>query len=137
MLRNRKYLVLAVALIMMASLLVAGCQPAEEQVDNSLERVKNAGEITFSMSGGYPPFNFYNDENQLVGFDIDVCEEIASRLDVGFKPVPNEWSGIVEGLRSSVYDGILGSMDDFKDHHAGDNFWSDYRTGNGINAYIQ
>ncbi len=111
MFRNRKYLVLAVALIIMVSIFTEGCQQAEEQTgDTSLARIKDAGEITFSMSGGYPPFNFYNNENELVGFDIDVCEEIAIRLGVEFKPVPNEWSGIIEGLRSGVYDGILGSM---------------------------
>jgi polar amino acid transport system substrate-binding protein len=90
-------------------ILLSGCGQKAE-ADNSLERVKQAGEISFSMSGGYPPFNYYNDKNELVGFDIDVCKEVAKRLEVEFRPIPNEWSGIVEGLRSGVYDAILGSM---------------------------
>lgn len=86
-----------------------GCGQGD-QTDNALQRVKDAGEIKLSMSGGYPPFNYYDDQNQLIGFDIDVCNEVAKRLGVEFTPVPNEWSGIIEGLRSGVYDGILGSM---------------------------
>lgn len=90
-----------------ALLALAGCG-SEEQT--ALERVKADKEISFAMSGGYPPFNFYNEQNELVGFDVDVAREVASRLGVAFNPVTTEWSGIIEGLRSGAYDGILGSM---------------------------
>lgn len=82
---------------------------SDTEVD-SLQRVREAGEISFAMSGGYPPFNFYSEDNELVGFDVDVAREVATRLGVTLKPVTTEWSGIIEGLRSGVYDGILGSM---------------------------
>ncbi len=93
-----------------AAVLLLGLLACSEEKVDSLQRVKNAGEISFAMSGGYPPFNFYNPDNQLVGFDVDVAGEVARRLGVTFKPVTTEWSGIIEGLRSGVYDGILGSM---------------------------
>lgn len=122
MLKYRKLLLVTLVFMLALSLLVSGCGQEEDKVptnetannaqegDGSLERVKEAGSISFAMSGGYPPFNFYNDENQLVGFDIDVCKEVAGRLEVEFKPVTTEWSGIIPGLTSGVYDGILGSM---------------------------
>lgn len=94
----------AVTLLMFV---LAGC--SDENKD-SLSRVKDSGEVSFAMSGGYPPFNYYNDNNELVGFDVDVAKEVAKRLGVKFKPVTTEWSGIIEGLRSGAYDGILGSM---------------------------
>lgn len=103
-------LFISLIILICFGLVMVGCSSQEDQTDNSLQRIKDAGEIKFSMSGGYPPFNYYDDKNQLVGFDIDVCNEVAKRLDVEFTPVPNEWSGIIEGLRSGVYDGILGSM---------------------------
>ncbi|WP_461209449.1 ABC transporter substrate-binding protein [Desulfocurvus sp. DL9XJH121] len=93
--------------VVIVALALAGCN--EEKTD-SLSRVKKAGEISFAMSGGYPPFNFFNDKNELVGFDVDVAREVATRLGVNLKPVTTEWSGIIEGLRSGAYDGILGSM---------------------------
>lgn len=104
---KRIRLLLAAAAVTLFALMLAGC--SEENTD-SLTRVKDAGEISFAMSGGYPPFNFYNDNNELVGFDVDVAGEVAKRLGVSFKPVTTEWSGIIEGLRSGAYDGILGSM---------------------------
>lgn len=104
---KRMRLFLAVLAVTLVATVLGGC--SEEQTD-SLTRVNEAGEISFAMSGGYPPFNFYNDNNELVGFDVDVASEVARRLGVAFKPVTTEWSGIIEGLRSGAYDGILGSM---------------------------
>jgi len=100
-------LMLAAFAVTLLTFMLIGCS---ENNKDSLPRVKEAGEISFAMSGGYPPFNFYNDNNELVGFDVDVANEVATRLGVNFKPVTTEWSGIIEGLRSGVYDGILGSM---------------------------
>ena len=104
---KRIRLLLAALAVTLLTLMLVGC--SEENKD-SLSRVKEAGEVSFAMSGGYPPFNFYNDNNKLVGFDVDVANEVAKRIGVNFKPVTTEWSGIIEGLRSGVYDGILGSM---------------------------
>jgi polar amino acid transport system substrate-binding protein len=102
-----KYTWFLCAIIVSMSLCLGACS---NEPENGLERVKKAGMISFAMSGGYPPFNFYNDKNELVGFDVDVAREIAKRLDVKLKPVTTEWSGIIEGLRAGTYDGILGSM---------------------------
>lgn len=78
--------------------------------DGSLERVKKAGKIKFAMSGGYPPFNYFTDDDVLTGFDVDIGKEVAKRLGVSYEPVTTDWSGILEGLRSGRYDGIFGSM---------------------------
>ena len=78
--------------------------------DNSLERVKKAGNISFAMSGGYPPFNYFTEDDVLTGFDVDIGKEVAKRLGVTYEPVTTDWSGILEGLRSGRYDGIFGSM---------------------------
>jgi len=99
--------VLPLLAVGLAALLLAGCG---KEPESALERVRAAGEISFAMSGGYPPFNFYNESNELVGFDVDVASEVAKRLGVTLRPVTTEWSGIIEGLRAGAYDGILGSM---------------------------
>ncbi len=50
------------------------------------------------------------EDGDIIGFDVDVATEIASRLDKELKYVATAWDGIVEGLRAKRYDGILGSM---------------------------
>lgn len=105
--KKRLFVIGVLSLIIILTLSIGGC--GKEETD-ALAGVKKSGEISFAMSGGYPPFNYYNDSNQLVGFDVDVSKEVAKRLGVEFKPVTTEWSGIIEGLRAGAYEGILGSM---------------------------
>jgi polar amino acid transport system substrate-binding protein len=78
--------------------------------DESLVRIKKTGYISFAMSCGYPPFSFYNDKKQVVGFDVDVSREVARRLGVQPRIVVTDWNGIINGLQSESYDAILGSM---------------------------
>jgi ABC-type amino acid transport substrate-binding protein len=81
-----------------------------EAADGSWERVKRAGEVRFAMSGGYPPFNYYNDQNQLTGFDVEIAQAVCEELGVKYIPVTTAWDGIIEGLRAKRYDGVWGSM---------------------------
>lgn len=77
---------------------------------DSLTRIRKNGQISFAMEGTYPPFSFFTDKNELVGFDVDVAREVGKRLGVKVKIVTTEWRKIIPGLHSRAYDGILGSM---------------------------
>ncbi|MGF7184184.1 ABC-type amino acid transport substrate-binding protein [Desulfitispora alkaliphila] len=82
----------------------------EPATDDSLERVLEAGEIRFAMSGGYPPFNYYVGE-ELTGFDVEIGQAVAEKLGVEYEPVPTgDFGGLIEELRSGRVDGIFGSM---------------------------
>jgi polar amino acid transport system substrate-binding protein len=85
----------------------AACSPHE---DDSLKRIKNAGEMRIAMSGDYPPFSYYNEEKELDGFDVEVAREIAKRVGVSLKPVIVPWSGKVSGLLNREFDAILGCV---------------------------
>jgi len=77
---------------------------------DDLEAVKAAGEIKIAMTGQYPPFNFVNDKNEVVGFDASIGTEIAKRIGVKGTIVTTAWDGIIAGLLASKYDTIVGSM---------------------------
>lgn len=77
---------------------------------DELETLKEEGVIRIAMSGAYPPFNFVNDENEVVGFDPAVGTEIAERMGLEAEIVTTAWDGIIGGLLASKYDAIVGSM---------------------------
>jgi polar amino acid transport system substrate-binding protein len=77
---------------------------------DELDDIRKADEVRFSMSGQYPPFNFVNENNELTGFDVDVCNEIARRIGVKPRPLTTAWDGIVAGLLAGKYHLICGSM---------------------------
>ncbi len=71
---------------------------------------EDVNSISFAGSGGYPPFNYLNESGDVIGFDVDVAQEIADRLGKTMEYKTTAWDGIIEGLRARRYDGILGSM---------------------------
>ncbi|WP_045573166.1 ABC transporter substrate-binding protein, partial [Desulfosporosinus sp. I2] len=72
--------------------------------------IKADGKLTYAMSGQYPPFNFFNEQNELTGFDVEIGQEIAKRINVNPAPIATEWDGLIAGLKASKFDMILGSM---------------------------
>jgi len=77
---------------------------------DELETLKEEGVIRIAMSGAYPPFNFVNDANEVVGFDPAVGTEIAKRMGLEAEIVTTAWDGIIGGLLAEKYDAIVGSM---------------------------
>ena len=79
-------------------------------IADELETLKEKGVIRIAMSGAYPPFNFVNDQNEVVGFDPAVGAEIAKRMGLEAEIVTTAWDGIIGGLLANKYDAIVGSM---------------------------
>lgn len=77
---------------------------------DELDTLKEKGVIRIAMSGAYPPFNFVNDENEVVGFDPAIGTEIAKRIGLEAEIVTTAWDGIIGGLLANKYDAIVGSM---------------------------
>lgn len=105
---NRRTLMkstLAAGALLLAGLATTGAALADE-----LAAIKEKGVIRIAMSGAYPPFNFVNEQNEVVGFDPAIGKEIAKRMGVEAEIVTTAWDGIIGGLLAKKYDAIVGSM---------------------------
>ena len=89
-----------------AGLALLGTTVAAEELDT----LKEKGVIRIAISGAYPPFNFVNDQNEVVGFDAAIGTEIAKRMGLEAEIVTTAWDGIIGGLLANKYDAIVGSM---------------------------
>jgi polar amino acid transport system substrate-binding protein len=96
---------LAATLLMAGGLGSVATASAED-----LESIKSAGVMKIAMSGAYPPFNFVDEQNKVVGFDPAIGAEIAKRMGVEVEVVTTAWDGIIAGLLTNKYDAIVGSM---------------------------
>lgn len=97
--------VFAVGAIAAATWSVTGVAVADE-----LETLKEKGVMRIAMSGAYPPFNFVNDQNQVVGFDPAIGTELAKRMGLEVEIITTAWDGIIGGLLANKYDAVVGSM---------------------------
>jgi polar amino acid transport system substrate-binding protein len=117
-----------ISIVLIAVLSLAPLAGADE-----LDRIKAAGEMKIAMSGAYPPFNFINEQNEVVGFDAAIGREIATRLGVKPVIVTTAWDGILAGLLAKKYDTICGSMTiTAKRQEVVDFVGPYYRSGRGI-----
>ncbi|WP_312541805.1 transporter substrate-binding domain-containing protein [Enterococcus sp.] len=84
----------------LAGLILGACgnPSATSQEDQSLSKVEEAKELVVATSGTLYPSSYYNDNNELVGYDVDVAKEVAERL--GVEVVFKEYN--VDGQVSSL-----------------------------------
>jgi len=80
----------------------------DKSVTTEMKLVKD-GKLTFAMSGLLKPLN-YKENQELVGFDVEIGKEISKRIGLEANPVTNPWETIIQGLRGNKYDAIIGSM---------------------------
>lgn len=66
--------------------------------------------LLIGVDDTYPPMEFRNDANELVGFDIDFANALATEMGVEIEFVPTAWDGIFSALKSSRYDMIISSV---------------------------
>lgn len=99
----RKLIVLAVMALCLTAL-------ATVSHADDLMKVSKSGEISFALTGQYPPFNFVDENNDVTGFDVEIGKEIAKRIGVKGVAVTTAWDGIIAGLLANKYELICGSM---------------------------
>jgi ABC-type amino acid transport substrate-binding protein len=106
-------LTLAVALVLAAMALVTGCDSEEpappEPEDGVTLTTIEEGKLLMGSDTTYPPFESIED-GEAVGFDIDIAEEIASRLGLELQVETVAWEGIIPGLKTDNYDIIMSAM---------------------------
>lgn len=66
--------------------------------------------VRIAVTEGSPPFSFFNDQGEVMGFDVDYANEIAKRMGVKAEIMSIEWDSMIPGLTSDKYDLIVGSM---------------------------
>ena len=75
-----------------------------------LDRVMSKGVLVMSTDPEYPPQSSLDENNEFVGFDIDVGNAIADRLGVDIEFVTPSWDVITAGNWAGRWDVSVGSM---------------------------
>ncbi|WP_196594738.1 amino acid ABC transporter substrate-binding protein [Pectinatus sottacetonis] len=88
--------------------LVAGCGQKQQATSSSSD--KNS-KIVVGLDDNYPPMGFRDENNNIVGFDVDLAKEAAKRLNrkVEFKPI--DWSSKEAELKSGRVDVLWNGLD--------------------------
>jgi polar amino acid transport system substrate-binding protein len=58
----------------------------------------------------YPPFNYYDEEGQLTGFNIDLARAICRELSVNCEISAGEWNTLLPSLKNNEADAVFASL---------------------------
>ena len=83
-------------LVMVALLVFAGCGKKEEEKE----------QLKVGFDQDFPPMGFVGEDGEYTGFDLELAEEVAKRLDMEFVPTPINWNSKDMELDSGTIDCI-------------------------------
>lgn len=87
-----------------ASTASSGAAASGEEGGGLLAQIQGKGEITVAMEGTWAPWTFHDEDDNLVGYDVEVAQKIAEKLGVEVNFIEGEWDGLLAGIDSGRYD---------------------------------
>ena len=94
-------------LLLLITFLIGGCGQDSKDVNNP----KYKGSLVVGIDDEYAPFGFRDKNGELVGFDIDLANEAASRMGVKFQFKPVDWNNKENELDAGNIDIIWNGLD--------------------------
>lgn len=77
---------------------------------SALDQVKQAGVLRIGTEGTYAPFTFHDPSGALVGFDVEIAEQVAKRIGVKAQFVEAPWDGLIAGVDANRYDVVVNEV---------------------------
>lgn len=84
---------------------------ADTAAVDQLAQIKERGTITIAMEGTWAPWTYHDENDNLVGYDVEVGTLIAEKLGVEPEFVEGEWDGLLAGLDAGRYDIMVNGVD--------------------------
>lgn len=78
--------------------------------DNSLQKVLDSGKFVLGLDATFKPMGYTNENDEIVGFDIDVAQEVCNRLGVELVKQPIDWDTKEQDLDAGKIDCIWNGM---------------------------
>jgi polar amino acid transport system substrate-binding protein len=100
-------------LVLVMVLSLAACKKDSSQTsgeDNSLQYIKDNGKLVLGLDDAFPPMGFRDENNNIVGFDIDLAQAVCDKLGVKLELQPIDWDSKVQELNTKNIDCIWNGL---------------------------
>lgn len=81
-----------------------------ESADESLQKILANGKLILGLDATFEPMGYTNESDEIVGFDIDVAEEVCARMGVELVKQPIDWDTKEQDLAVGRIDCIWNGM---------------------------
>lgn len=78
--------------------------------DTSLQYIQNKGKFVLGLDDSFPPMGFRDDNDQIVGFDIDLAQAVCDKLGIELVVQPISWDAKEQELSTKSIDCIWNGL---------------------------
>lgn len=103
-------LVAAIALVLIAAIALSGGAGIGKPKDETWKRIEQTHSLRVGMDASYPPFENLDEAGNIIGFDVDLANEIGRRLGVQTVLVNIAYDGLSDALLSSQVDILISAL---------------------------
>lgn len=99
---------------------------------NSLEEIKSRGTLIMGTNPDYPPFEFKDKNQEIVGSDIEIAKELASDMGVELEIKEAQFSSLVPMVKTRKIDLAIAGMNEDPERKKQVDFSDVYYTGEAV-----
>ena len=92
------FLILFFCLIIIFTIFLTSHLSFQEETISFLDEIRKRGKIVVGTTPLFPPFEYYDEKGNLVGFDIDLSKEIANQLGLELEVKALPWEKLFHSL---------------------------------------
>jgi Na+/H+-dicarboxylate symporter/ABC-type amino acid transport substrate-binding protein len=81
-----------------------------QQEGSTLQRIKTDRVLRVGYHADHLPFSFFNQQQHLVGMDVELLHGLATRLQVRLEFIPYSYESVVEQLENGEFDVAVGGL---------------------------
>ncbi len=112
-----KKMIKLLVITMLITIFAAGCSQKNDDgagssagKDTSLEDIKAKGKLILGLDDAFPPMGFKDENQEVVGFDIDVAREVCKRMGIKLVIQSIKWGAMEQELSTKNVDCIWNGM---------------------------
>lgn len=111
----KKRVIAVLMAVAMTATMFTGCgEKAKDKggdgADTSLEYVKEKGTLVVGLDPAFPPMGFMDENQEIVGFDIDLAKEVCERMEIEPEFTPIDWDTKEQELNTKGIDCIWNGL---------------------------
>ncbi len=107
----KKHIIVAASLMIAAVVFSLGsCAKTGASKDESLKKVMDKKVLVLGLDDAFPPMGFRDENNEIVGYDIDLAREVTKRLGVELVCQPIDWNAKEQELNTGKIDCIWNGL---------------------------
>lgn len=111
--KRQKIIEIVAAAVVLAGVVAILCWPGRAKApkaDHSLSRVMAAKKLVVGLAVGFPPMEFLDRDEKLVGFDLDMGRAVCAKLGIELAVKEMIWNEKYDFLNSGAIDCIWSGM---------------------------